>query len=65
MKNNKKDCYLKIYKDPTGAKKDYCIEVGNDFESFRIAVDYADLVTIKGEIQKIEERAKIFEEERN
>lgn len=63
MKNNKKGCYLKIYQDPTGGKKDYCIEAGNEFEAFRIAVDFADLITIESDIQKIIEKAKQNERE--
>lgn len=58
MKNNKKNCYCKIYKDPTGGKKDWVVEVGGEFDAFRIAVDFADLITIKNEILTIEERTK-------
>lgn len=58
MKNNKKNCYLKIYQDPTGGKKDWVVEVGGEFDAFRIAVDFADLITIKNEILTIEERTK-------
>lgn len=58
MKNNKKGCYLHIGKDPTGLKKDYIIEVGGEYDAFKIAVDFADLITIKNEIITIEERAK-------
>lgn len=58
MKNNKKGCYLHIGKDPTGATKDYVIEMGGEFDAFKIAVDFADLITIKNEIITIEERAK-------
>lgn len=61
MKNKKKNCYLKIYKDETGGKGDYCIEVGNDFDAFRIAVSLPDLITIKNEIIRIEEKAKLNE----
>lgn len=58
MINKNKGCYLHIRQDATAGKKDFIIEVGGDFDCFRIAVDYADLVTIKNEILKIEERAK-------
>lgn len=58
MKNNKKGCFLRIFPDPSGEKKDFVIEMGNDFDCFRIAVDFADLVSIKNQIIIIEERAK-------
>lgn len=58
MRNKKKGCYSRIYRDETGGKKDFCLEVGNDFEAFRIAVDFADLITIKNEITRIEEQAR-------
>lgn len=58
MKNNKKGCFLRIFPDNSGERKDYVIEMGNDFDCFRIAVDFADLVTIKNEIINIEEREK-------
>lgn len=58
MINSKKNCYCKIYKDPTGGKKDWVVEVGGEFDAFRIAVDFADLITIKNEIITIEERTK-------
>ena len=58
MKNNKKGCFLRIFPDPSGERKDYVIEMGNDFDCFRIAVDFADLVSIKNQIIIIEERAK-------
>lgn len=49
---------MHIGKDPTGATKDYVIEMGGEFDAFKIAVDFADLITIKNEIITIEERAK-------
>lgn len=58
MKNEKKGCFLRIFKDPSGEKKDFVIEMDGEFDCFRIAVDFADLVTIKNEIINIEERAK-------
>lgn len=58
MKNKNKNSYLKIYKDPTGAKKDWVVEVGGEYDAFRIAVDFADLIAIKNEIITIEERTK-------
>lgn len=58
MKNEKKGCFLRIFKDPSGEKKDFVIEMGGEFDCFRIAVDFADLVAIKNEIINIEERAK-------
>ena len=58
MKNNKKGCFLRIFPDPSGERKDYVIEMGNDFDCFCIAVDFADLVSIKNQIIIIEERAK-------
>jgi len=63
MRNDKKGCYLKIYQAPTGGRNDYAVEIGTDFDACRIAVDFADLVTIKNEIIKIEERAKEREKE--
>lgn len=65
MRNDKKSCYSKIYQDPTGGRNDYALEIGNEFESFRIAVDFCDLISIKNEITAIEERAKNNEIERN
>lgn len=65
MRNDKKGCYLKIYQDPTGGRNDYALEIGNEFEAFRIAVDFCDLVSIKNEITAIEDRAKNNEVERN
>lgn len=61
MKNEKKGCFLNIYKDPTGKKKDYIIEMGGEYDSFRIAVDFANLLTIKNNIIKIEEGVKKHE----
>lgn len=58
MKNKNKGCFLNIYKDPTGKKKDYIIEMGGEYDSFRIAVDFANLLTIKNNIIKIEEGVK-------
>lgn len=58
MMNKKKGCFLNIYKDPTGKKKDYIIEMGGEYDSFRIAVDFANLLTIKNNIIKIEEGVK-------
>lgn len=58
MKNKNKSCYLHIFKDPSGETKDYVIEMGGDFDCFRIAVNFTDLITIKNEIIEIEERAK-------
>lgn len=63
MRNKNKSCYLQIFKDQSGQKKDYIIEMGSDFDCFRIAVDFADLISIKNEIIGIEERAK--QNERN
>lgn len=61
MKNEKKNSYLTITKDPTGQTKDWVIEIGGEYDSFRIAVDFADLITIKNEIITIEERTKQHE----
>lgn len=58
MKNDKKGCFLRIFKDPSGEKKDFVIEMGGEFDCFRIAVDFADLLTIKNNIIKIEEGVK-------
>lgn len=63
MKNERKGCFLRIFKDPSGGKKDYLIEMGGEYDCFRIAVDFADLVSIKNEIIIIQEKAK--EHERN
>lgn len=64
MRNEKKGCYLRIYKAPSEEERVYCIEMGNEFEAFRIAVNFADLITIKNEITEIEERNKANEEQR-
>lgn len=61
MKNKNKNSYLTITKDPTGQTKDWVIEIGGEYDSFRIAVDFADLITIKNEIITIEERTKQHE----
>lgn len=58
MKNDKKGCFLRIFKDPSGEKKDFVIEMGGEFDCFRIAVDFANLLTIKNNIIKIEEGVK-------
>lgn len=63
MRNNKKGCYLRIYKASSEEERVYCIEMGNEFEAFRIAVNFADLITIKNEITEIEERNKANEEQ--
>lgn len=63
MKNDKKGCFLRIFKDPSGEKKDFVVEIGGEFDCFRIAVDFADLVTIKNEIINIEEREKQNEQD--
>lgn len=65
MRNNKKGCYATIYSNPSGERNDYALEIGNEFEAFRIAVDFCDLVSIKNEITAIEDRAKNNEIERN
>lgn len=65
MRNTKKNCYLRITKDPSGATKDFVVEMGGEYDAFRISVDFADLITIKNEIIEIEERAKQGENERN
>lgn len=65
MRNIKKNCYLRITKDPSGETKDFIVEMGGEYDAFRISVDFADLVTIKNEIIEIEERAKQGENERN
>lgn len=65
MKNKNKGCFLRIFKDPSGEKKDFVIEMGGEFDCFRIAVDFADLVTIKNEIINIEERVKQNEKDFN
>lgn len=58
INNDKKGCFLRIFKDPSGEKKDFVIEMGGEFDCFRIAVDFADLLTIKNNIIKIEEGVK-------
>ncbi len=63
MNNEKKNSYLRIYKDPTGQSKDWVIEIGGEYDSFRIAVEFADLITIKNEIINIEERVKNHEKD--
>ena len=65
MRNNKKGCYAKIYSNPSGERNEYVLEIGTEFDSFRIAVDFCDLISIKNEITAIEERAKSNEIERN
>ena len=47
MKNIKKNCYLRITKDPSGETKDFIVEMGGEYDAFRISVDFADLKTIK------------------
>lgn len=61
MRNDKKGCYVKIYSNPNGEHNEYVLEVGTEFDAFRIAVNYCDLVSIKNDIIKIEERAKLQE----
>jgi hypothetical protein len=65
MRNKRKGSYFKAYKDATGDKGDYVVEVGTDYDSFRIAIDFADLIAIKNEIGKIIEKAKEAENELN
>lgn len=65
MKNNKKGCFLRIFPDPSGESKDYVIEMGSEFDCFRIAVNFADLISIKNEIITIEERVKQNERDYN
>lgn len=63
MKSKKKGCFLNIIKDISGGKNDYIIEVGSEFDVFRIAVEYSNLITVKNEIERIIERAKKNERE--
>lgn len=53
---SKKGAYVKILKDP--AEGCFLLEMGSDFDCFRIAVDFVDLITLKNEIEYIEEQAK-------
>ena len=56
MINKKKGCYLHILKNCE--EKGFIVEMGGEFDCFRIAVDFADLISIKNEIIQIEERVK-------
>lgn len=57
MKSNK-GCYISIMPDVAGGVDDWIIEVGNDFDAFKIAVNFEDLINIKNKIIKIEEDRK-------
>ena len=51
---SKKGSYLKIEK----TAECYIIEAGSEYDCYRIDCDFVDLITIKNEIQELEERAK-------
>jgi len=54
MKTNK--YYVKIAKDPQSAK--YILEIGNDWDAFRVPQTYAELVSLKNKLDAIIEKGK-------
>lgn len=58
---SEKGVHVKIKRDPSLSC--YIVEVGSEFDCFRVAVDFVDLITLKNEIKAIEDFAK--QQERN
>lgn len=59
---SKKGTYIKISRSME--EKCYIVEMGTEFDCFRIAVDFVDLIKLKNELQEIEENAKRNEQMR-